>query len=217
MSVEEFEKGFVGKSNLSYFVLKAILQPILWLLYRPVFHHAERIPDNGATLLCGNHRCFLDPLFVCVATKRPVHYLATESIYKNGLGFFLKLARAIPVLKSDSSHRTLIAAERELLRGWVIGLFPEGTRNYTDEILLPFRYGAVRLSKATAATIVPLAITGRFIPFVSRIHVYFGEPYALDENADIEEENEKLRKAVYDLYTEHARVQDDARLRNIRY
>lgn len=37
-------------------------------------------------------------------------------------------------------------------------IFPEGTRNKTEQILLPFRYGAVRIAGKTGAKIVPMVI-----------------------------------------------------------
>ena len=45
----------------------------------------------------------------------------------------------------------------------VIGIFPEGTINRTDDIIMPFKIGAVKMAYETNSEIVPFAITGDFI------------------------------------------------------
>ena len=50
-----------------------------------------------------------------------------------------------------------------------IGIFPEGTRNKTDQLLLPLRKGTTLLAKKTNAKIIPFAITGKYRPFDNRI------------------------------------------------
>ncbi|MBQ1305219.1 MAG: hypothetical protein IIY44_02350, partial [Erysipelotrichales bacterium] len=66
------------------------------------------------------------------------------------------------------------------------------------------KFGAVSLARETGAVIVPSVIVGRFIPFISRVHVYYGDPYTISADADMEKENEKLRQIMLDLYISHA-------------
>ena len=40
-------------------------------------------------------------------------------------------------------------SKEALLKGDAINIFPEGKRNKTNDILLPFKYGAVSLAKKT--------------------------------------------------------------------
>lgn len=54
-----------------------------------------------------------------------------------------------------TARRTMI---QTLLHGGNVLIFPEGTRNKTEQILLPFHYGAVRIAGKTGAPIVPIVI-----------------------------------------------------------
>lgn len=204
LTPEEFTGRYVRKSSLSYRILRAILTPIAWLLYRPVFHGKERIPAEGPVLLCTNHRSGVDPAFICMSTPRVVHYLAARELFDKIVGFFFRLALCIPVDRKVHTGNPMFAAKTVLSRNEVIGIFPEGKRNYSRDILLPFKFGAVSLARETGAVIVPSVIVGRFIPFISRIHVYYGDPYTIPADADMEKENEKLRRIMLDLYISHA-------------
>ena len=54
-----------------------------------------------------------------------------------------------------TARRTMI---QTLLHGGNVLIFPEGTRNKTEQILLPFHYGAVRIAGKIGAPIVPIVI-----------------------------------------------------------
>ena len=88
-------------------------------------------------------------------------------------------------------------SKEALLNGDAINIFPEGKRNKTNDILLPFKFGAVSLAQKTDSYIVPFGICGKMKPFKKRVVVNFGEPFKVD--GDLEESNEKLRNIIIDL------------------
>ena len=94
-------------------------------------------------------------------------------------------------------------AEQEALKylesGSAIGLFPEGTRNRTSELLLPFKYGAVSLAFKTDAYIVPAGITGKY-KFRGKIKVKYGKPFKVSN--DLESANVKLKEEITKLIKE---------------
>ena len=51
----------------------------------------------------------------------------------------------IPVNRKIHDKNALKTAEEELLNKKVIGIFPEGTINRTDEVTIPFKIGAVKI------------------------------------------------------------------------
>lgn len=76
----------------------------------------------------------------------------------------------------------------------VIGIFPEGTINRTEDVTMPFKYGAVKMCMETKSTMVPFVITGKYCPFRRSVRIEFFKPYKLKN--DIEKENNKLRNIV---------------------
>ena len=79
-----------------------------------------------------------------------------------------------------------------------IGIFPEGTRNKTKELLLPFKYGAVSMAEKTDATIVPFAITGDYVFRSKNLKITYGKPFKVGKMT-LEEANDKLYKQVEKL------------------
>ena len=82
--------------------------------------------------------------------------------------------------------------------GGAIGLFPEGTRNKTDQFLLPFKFGAVSMAKKTDAYLVPVGISGDYKFRSKNLKFYIGKPFKVGDMT-LEEANEKLAKEIGDL------------------
>ena len=78
-----------------------------------------------------------------------------------------------------------------------IGIFPEGTRNKTDQLLLPLRKGTTLLAKKTNAKIIPFAITGKYRPF-GGLTIEFGEPIDV-KNMDTTEAHIVLTEEIIRL------------------
>ena len=102
--------------------------------------------------------------------------------------------------------RAVMQAMKYLKNGEIVCIFPEGTRNKTEDIFLPFKSGAAALSIKTKTPIVPM-IQVRKIKVFKRSHVLYGEPFEFSEyydkkltEQDIKEADEKLRERMLDLY-----------------
>ena len=78
-----------------------------------------------------------------------------------------------------------------LLHGGNVLIFPEGTRNKTEQILLPFCYGAVRIAGKTGAKIVPMVIKklGK-----KSFRIVIGKRMKVDAGDSLEEKNRELRE-----------------------
>ena len=72
--------------------------------------------------------------------------------------YLLSAAYYLKVVRSKESFENAINLLKEEKS---IGIFPEGTRNKTDQLLLPLRKGTTLLAKKTNAKIIPFAITGK--------------------------------------------------------
>ena len=165
--------------------------------YHPVVFGKENIPEKGGIVVCGNHRHVDDQYNALIATKRVVHMLAKDEYFKGKKEWFYRMAGCIPVDRSIHDENAKSEAVSVLENGEVIGIFPEGTVNRTDKIILPFKYGAVSFAKKTNSYIVPFTITGKYKLFRKSIKITYEKPYKV--NGDLEIENEKLMNIISNM------------------
>ena len=88
------------ENKVLYKTLKLIYSPLLKILYRPKAYGIENIPKKGAIIFAGNHRHAFDPVVVMTHTKRTVHYMAKESLFKGLHGMILKSIGLIKIYRS---------------------------------------------------------------------------------------------------------------------
>ena len=184
-----------------YRVLKFILEPIFRLYYNPKIIGKENIPKDGAILIVGNHKHLYDQCLTIIATRRPIHYMAKKEYFDGKMSWFFKLAGCIPVDRSKKDENATKKALTILDQKKALGLFPEGTRNKTDQFLLPFKYGAVSMAKKKDAYIFPFGLTGDYKFRSKNLNIRFGKPYKITSNLEIE--NKKLEATVKTLMLEN--------------
>ena len=181
----------------AYSFFKTILVPIFKFWYRPTIIGKENIPKDGPILIVGNHKHLYDQCLAIIATKRPIHYMAKKEYFDGRHAWFFKLVGCIPVDRSKKDNNATSLALEVLKNGYALGLFPEGTRNKTDQFLLPFKYGAVSMAHKTDSLIVPFGITGDYKFRSKNLTIRFGKPFKVDD--DLEKANKKLEKEVEKL------------------
>src|SRR3954453_10336976 len=135
---------------------------------RVVVEGFERLP-RGASIVMANHSSNLDPpVLIPLLPGRVVIYLKASLMKIPVLGYAMRLAGFIPVLRDgsvESAKAASAAAERALEQGSCLVLFPEGTRS-RDGSLLPFKRGPFILATQSGAPVVPVSIVGatRLLP-----------------------------------------------------
>lgn len=184
--------------NHLYKICKIIYSVLLKILYRPTVYGIENIPKEGSLIFAGNHRHALDPIVVMSNTTRVVHYMAKEELFKGLHGIIFKKIGLIKIHRNKSNPLAVIEAENILKQGGTIGVFPEGTRNRTENELLKFRHGTVVIAKKTNTKILPFAIKGKYRIFRKGVIIEFGKPIDVSK-MEIEEANEYLRNEVLKL------------------
>ena len=185
------------KDKLFYKIVRPLL--VLYIkLYKPTVINSKAIKESGSVILAGNHTSYNDPLLVAYATKRQVHFFAKDSLYKGLKKVIFKGLGIIPVNRKIKDRNSLNMGIKVLNNNLVVGIFPEGTINKTNDVIMPFKYGAVKMAKETNATIVPFAITHKYKLLKKSVKIEFGDPYIVKDN-DLTIENEKLMKRVSNL------------------
>ncbi len=184
------------KEPLFYRFVRRPVTFIFKAIYKPSITGKRNIPEEGRIIIAGNHTNFLDCLLVACATKRCVHYLAKDELMKGPQKVIFKGLGIIPVNRRTKDAAALGKAKEYLNDDKLIGIFPEGTINRTDDIIMPFKFGAVKMAHDTGTKIVPFIITGKYKPFERSVKIRFEEPITVSEN--LEETNNKLMDIVSD-------------------
>lgn len=177
------------KEPILYKIIRPIVS-IFFLLYTPKYINKNVIPKEGRVILAGNHTSILDCIFLMSSTKRNIHFLAKIELFQGIKKFLFSNMGLIPVNRKIHDSRPLKESINYLENEEVIGIFPEGTLGRGS--LLPFKKGAVKMSKESGAPIVPFVITGKYVLFSKNLKIEFLDPIYVKDN-EIEVENNKLR------------------------
>ena len=141
-------------------------------------------PDEGGAVYVCNHQSYLDPVLMGMALRRPMNYMARESLFRypafKGL---IGSLNAFPIRRGTADTRALKEAMRRLKSNSQVAVFAEGTRT-RDGRLLPFLPGVAVLAQRAAKWTVPVLIDGAFeawpktqpLPGPGNIVVRYGEP-----------------------------------------
>ena len=184
-----------------YRTLKFICKPLFWLLFHPNVEGVENIVD-GPVVLAGNHTSNWDAIFMLYAPKRIVHMMAKKELFNTRFkNWFFKSMACISVDRSIHDKDAKNTAIEVLKRGNIVGIFPEGTTNKTDKIILPFKFGAVSMANKSNAYLVPFTITGKYSK--RNIKIVYGKPYKVSD--DLEKENKKLENIITKMLKENKR------------
>jgi 1-acyl-sn-glycerol-3-phosphate acyltransferase len=181
----------VGWCRSRYTLAQLGLLLLAWLLVRGLWRAVlpRRFPvslGQGAVIVC-NHRSSIDPFFIQVCAGRPIHWMVAKEYCEHPLfRWFLRTCEVIPVSRGGVDTAATKTAIRLAQRGDMVGMFPEGRINMSDEFLLPVRPGASLIAQRAQVPIIPCLIRGSpyrntpwsplFMP--ARVHVSFGDAIA---------------------------------------
>ena len=165
---------------------------LFWGLFRLAFatyfrwrvHHPERVPLHEPVILACNHASFLDPPLVGAGVKRPINFLARESLFSVPIiGTLLRSWHVVPVDRDGGGGAGLKIILDRLRSGGVILLFPEGTRS-RDGRLQAARPGIGLTVVKSTAPVIPVRVfntdaafgRGAWFPKPGRVSVKYGCP-----------------------------------------
>ena len=186
------------KEPLLYRIVRPILCLLFYVLYRPIIIGQENVPKDGRVVLAGNHTNNLDCILLIISCKRVIHFLAKEELIKGVFGFIFKCMGIIPVNRRIHDKGALNSAISCLNEDKVIGIFPEGTFNRSNNVILPFKIGAVKMASEAGSPIVPFVIKGEYKIFKRKIKLEFLEPINVPLEKDLTSYNQELMDIVSD-------------------
>jgi len=131
-----------------------------WWKVRVFNRHYE--PHAGGAVYVSNHQSFMDPMLVGMALRRPMNFMARDSLFRTpGFRHLIESLNTFPVKRGTADTKALKEAMRRLKAGKQVLVFPEGTRT-RDGRIGPFLPGVAVPARRAAEWIVPVVIDGAF-------------------------------------------------------
>lgn len=158
-------------------------------IYRLEVYGQENLPKTNNYVVVGNHLSTLDPPLVCHVLDHRVAYMAKKELYYHPfIRVMLDWLGAFAVDREKVGLTTIKTAKSiRNTKKWVLGLFPQGTREKGTEIRNVTK-GFIGLAKATNCNILPIGIIGtdnpKKWPFTGKIIVRIGKIIPLSDNTD---------------------------------
>lgn len=124
----------------------------------------EKVPKDKRFLLVCNHRSMFDPIVkIPVFKDYGVIYVSKASNFKIPIGGKMMHMTGCLAIDRDNNREALKTINR--MTGLItediasVGIYPEGTRNY-DEELLPFHAGSFKPAQKAGAPVVVVSLQG---------------------------------------------------------
>ena len=123
----------------------------------------DKLPTHGQYLVLINHRSIIDPPITEVALKETNIFgpwISKKELYNSFFfGLFVRNAGSILLDREKSQMSGFFVDIKDAVkRGESIFIFPEGTRNKTDESLTAFKEGSRIIALKNRLPILPLYI-----------------------------------------------------------
>lgn len=165
---------------------------------------AENLPDKDhAALYVANHQSWFDIIILQPLIKGPLGFVSKKEFQSFPLlSLYIADMGSIFLDRENirESLKTIGEGTDRMSMGLSLGLFPEGTRNRSGE-LLPFKAGGYRMAEKSGNPIIPVAMSnvgrifeGNKFHFIRSRHVIveFDKPVFPDQL------DKDARKAYYD-------------------
>jgi 1-acyl-sn-glycerol-3-phosphate acyltransferase len=147
---------------------------------------------SAGYIFCGNHRSYLDPVFVMLALRpMPIRFMAKEEFFANKvIARMASWVGAFPISRGKADMKSVKRSVAILKRGEPLGIFPEGTRVREGATRSKELHDGIALIAHLAhADVIPFRLWGteKISPPGSKrwhfpkVELTFGEPLSLND------------------------------------
>lgn len=169
------------------------------VIFTPLFRYKaydldriDALPKDSGFIIAGNHRSYLDPLFVMsVLRPRPVRFIGKEEFF-NLNPIVSRLASWLgvyPVKRKTADMAAIKRSVHMLKRNEIIGIFPEGTRIRFKDQQVTYHEGVALIAILAKVPVVPVRIwntdniqpPGKRFFRCPKVTLRFGEPLSMEE------------------------------------
>lgn len=166
------------KTNPLWAVGWYVIYPIFKLLYFFKINGRENFPKEGPCIVCSNHLSYSDPPLVGMIQHRQIFFMAKAELFKNPLfAWLIRTLGAFPVQRGAGDGKAINEAENIIKNGGMLGIFIEGKRSKTGELLRP-KSGAAIIAHQMQVPVVPICITpkNKKVKIFQKVIVSVGKP-----------------------------------------
>jgi 1-acyl-sn-glycerol-3-phosphate acyltransferase len=199
-----------------YRFIALVSRPLLRLLWRYEARGVENLPTGGFVLAAGHHSNFDPwPLGIAISKGHWVRYMAKSELFWPPLSWLIGAMGGFKVHRGEADREALSTARRLAREGYVIGMFPEGTRRAKGlaKRRQPDAHdGAARIALGAGVPLVPAALAGTDrLTSLAKLRVVYGEPIRVDDLSGLGRREaariatERLMARIYELEAELGR------------
>ena len=174
------------RTIFQWIVCNIFLGAYVNLMYDYKVEGKENVVKGERFIVAANHISGIDPFLVAYAIGVPVAFMAKIELFEN---FFSRLIMdycgAFAVRRDKVEVSTIKTALNIKNTKWMLGLFPQGTRDSSSRVE-KISKGFATFAKSTKSGILPVAIIGSDtkpkFPFSNKLTVKIGKiiPYSED-------------------------------------
>ena len=186
------------------------------IIFRPMFLNKylnkNAVPKEGAYIVAGNHISNFDPIFLTLANRRPIRYMAKQELFKIKLiGSVCRSFGAIPVNRGRADIGSVEKSIEWLKTGKVFGIFVEGHR-YDKIETKHGKAGAVFMAYKAGVPIIPFAVYSKAknrVRLFCKYTAIFGRPITVAELGVVNGTSSEYRAATRRLMEIIKGLQDE--------
>ena len=143
-------------------IIQTVFRFILWITGAKVtVIGEENVPKDTPVLYIGNHRSYFDILLTYSRCPIRTGYIAKKEMEKIPLlSTWMRYLHCLFLDRKDIKQglKTILTAVDKVKSGISICIFPEGTRNKTQDTFLPFHEGSFKIAEKAGVPIIPMTI-----------------------------------------------------------
>ncbi len=191
--------------DIFWWTAKIILAPPLRLFFHAQSEGKKFFPPKGqAVFMLANHTHLLDPFMIADFIPRPIRYVISDEYFRYGLTRkLLAWLKGIPKTKNIPDSVTMRILLKAIKRGEIIGVFPEGARNW-DGTTAPLEDTIPRLIHKLKIPVICIRQRGSYLSWPRwanaprRKRIIFSFSYLFENPASIPDNPAIIKKMIED-------------------
>ncbi len=185
----------MGQSKALYRIGRIVCTPIFKLIYRYKVINKGNIPDQGGYIIACNHISFSDPVLLGLGQKRRIFFMAKDTLFRNKFfGGLIRALGAFPVTRGAGDGKAIKNGTDLIEEGNVMGIFIEGARSKTGELMRP-RSGCALVAQQTKVPVVPACITPLSKRLFAKRIIHFSRPLTIEDLGLVTGDRRELKNA----------------------